>query len=99
MSYFKSLSGLLLFAFLAGCFGSPVGNNPPVDRDNQAYDDKIKGDENREAKLEIVRTGRICEKEDRDHDCKEQCGDIYTRRGDREDCEELSVAAMTFFLP
>ena len=92
MSYFKSLSGLLLFAFLAGCFGSPVGNNPPVDRSDEEYEQRKLDDEDREETLGIVRTGRTCDKEDRDHDCKEQCGDIYTRRGDREDCEELSVA-------
>ena len=93
MKYLKSLSGLLLFAFLAGCFGSPVGNNPdPVNRSDEEYERKKQEDENRDAKLKDVRMGRTCENEDRDHDCKEQCGDIYTRRGDRDDCEELSVA-------
>ena len=36
--------------------------------------------------------GRTCEDEDDNrHDCVEQCRDIYSRRSDRDDCEELPI--------
>ena len=99
MNYLKSLSGLLLFAFLAGCFGSqpplpdPAKEGEPV-RSSKEYEEIKKLDENRRDVLADSRkrfSGKACEEEDRDHDCKDQCRDIYTNRGDRDDCEELSV--------
>ena len=99
MNYLKSLSGLLLFAFLAGCFGSsqtplyPVKEGDPV-RSGEEYDARKERDPNRRDVLADSRkrfSGKACEEEDRDHDCKDQCRDIYTNRGDRDDCEDLSV--------
>lgn len=61
------------------------------DRD---YDRRKKEDEDRRRVIDRSRDryqGQDCEDETRGHDCQEQCRDIYSRRGDREDCEELSV--------
>ena len=100
MNYLKSLSGLLLFAFLAGCFGSPQTSLPaptkegePV-RSSEEYAAIKERNKDRPEVLESSKrrySGTACEKEDRDHDCKDQCRDIYTNRGDRDDCEDLSV--------
>lgn len=98
---------LFLGVFLTSCFGpgtpTPTPTDPRdrhrddrrVDRDDRYYDERRDRDEDRREVLDRSRDrykGRACEDEDRDHDCKEQCRDIYSRRGDREDCEELSVS-------
>ena len=98
MNYLKSIGSILVFSFLTGCFGPPQANNNPrqvVNRDDAYYDRRRETDPDRRAVLDRTRTkysGRACEDEDRDHECKEQCRDIYSRRGDRDDCEELPVA-------
>ena len=100
------LTGLLFLAMsLTSCFGPGVttqttpgdNNNRPrtVDRDPGYYDDRKTRDEDRDRVLRDSRSrykGKACEDEARGHDCKDQCRDIYTRRGDKEDCEELSVS-------
>lgn len=73
-------------------------NNQPRNtgpsRSDSAYERRKEVDEDRSEVIEESRRrrrGSKCEDEDRDHDCKDQCRDIYTRRSDREDCEELTV--------
>lgn len=103
MNYVRSTGLIFLFAFLAGCFGPPTGtgdgndNNPrfsdPIERD---YDARRERD--REERTRVIRdsrqrrSGNVCEDEDRGHDCEDICRDIYSRRADREDCEELTVS-------
>ena len=102
MNYLKSISLMLLFAFLAGCFGSPPNTNtlPPIDeRGDDYYRDRKERDKDRD---DVIRRSRdryrgstTCEEEledDRNHDCKDLCRDIYSSRSDKEDCEELAVA-------
>ena len=103
MNYLKSISLMLLFSFLFACLQPPV--LPPIDsrttavvppRPDEVYDNKKNGDDDRDqsfVKSRDRRKGKICEdvlEKNRDHKCKEQCRDIY-RRGDREDCEKLTV--------
>ena len=101
MKHLKLTSFLLSFAFLASCFGpgvpqSPV-KQPNKSRTDAEYDKRKDEDKNRSSVLSRSRkrlSGNTCEKElerDKNHDCEEQCGDIYSRRADREDCEELTV--------
>ncbi len=88
----------LLFTFLLACFG---GNQAPKQqdtgepiRDDTDYDRIRRNDTDRKEVLTRSKTrytGRACEDEDRDHDCKDSCKDIYTRRADKKDCEELPV--------
>ena len=56
-------------------------------------------DEDRDSILQaskMRKNGDICEKEDdRDEPCKEQCDEMYKRKKDREDCEELTVNQIT----
>ena len=88
MNYLKSIGLLLLVSFLTGC---PPAQPPQLLRD---YDERKRNDPDRRNVLTDSRErhrGRTCEQEDRDHQCKEDCRDIYSRRGDREDCEELPV--------
>ncbi len=95
----------MLFSFVAGCFGPPQANIPPVpqqpaqpavvNRPANYYNTRRERDDDRRSVLSHSRDrykGKACEDEDRDHDCKEQCRDIYNRRADREDCEELSIS-------
>ena len=96
MIYLKSIALAFLFIFLTNCGGGGASNNlqqNPLDRD---YDQRIIDDENRTSILEESKkrySGGSCEEEDdRGHECVEQCRDIYNRRADREDCEELPIA-------
>ena len=94
MNYLKSISLLLLVYSLTGC---PPSQPPPslVKRD---YDARKTADKDRSNVLTDSRrrySGRTCEQEDRDHQCKEDCRDIYSRRGDRDDCEELPITQIT----
>ena len=99
MNYLKSISLMLLFAFLAGCFGPPpTDTTPPIDLDDY-YEERKKQDEDRDSvfdrSFERYRGSTTCEEEledDRNHDCKDLCRDIYSSRSDREDCEDLPVA-------
>ena len=59
------------------------------------YDERKRRDDDRREVLDrsyTRRSGNICEKEDRDHECKDQCKEIYRRIRDRDDCEELTVS-------
>ena len=94
----KSTALALLFVFLADCGGPPAVTSNDGDRllrDDEDYDRRKREDENRGNILDRSRTrytGRTCEDEDDNrHDCVEQCRDIYSRRSDREDCEELPI--------
>ena len=65
-----------------------------IDRD---YEARRAEDEDREAVLRrskdrFKESSTTCEDEDRDHDCRDICKDIYKLRKDRSDCEELSIA-------
>ena len=92
MNYLKTISLLLLVSFLTGC--PPPSQAPapvsPIERNYEAR----RQDSDRRNVLKDSREryrGGTCEQEDRDHQCKEDCRDIYSRRGDREDCEKLPV--------
>ncbi|MCZ0933387.1 MAG: hypothetical protein OXJ52_09600 [Oligoflexia bacterium] len=64
-------------------------------REDEEYDRRKDDDDNRGSVFDRSRSrrsGNICEDEDRDHECKEQCKEMYRRIGDRDDCEELTVA-------
>jgi len=90
MNYLKSI-GLLLLV-LTGCPPSqPPRVNIPKDRD---YESRKTNDRDRLNVLTDSKKrhrGKSCEEEDRNHQCREDCRDIYSRRGDRDDCEELPV--------
>ena len=96
------LTGLLFLAmFLTSCLGPGVTTDSTrddrrgVERDDRYYEDRRRRDPDRNEVFDRSRTerypGKACEDESRGHDCQDQCRDIYTRRGDKEDCEELSV--------
>ena len=94
MIYLKSIALALLFVSFSNC-GQTPGNlqQNPLDR---PYDQLKDRDENRRSVLDESRkrySGSTCEEEDdRSHDCVDQCRDIYSRRSDRDDCEELPIA-------
>ena len=93
MNYLKSICLLLMVYFLTGC-----PPQPPSLIGNRDYDARKTADKDRGNVLTDSRrrySGRTCEQEARDHQCKEDCRDIYSRRGDRDDCEELPVAQIT----
>lgn len=95
MNYIKSIAGLLLIAFLTGCFTAPPVTDTGITiRDNDEYDQRKKDDEDRDQVISDSRRrlgGNECEDEDRNHDCKDICKDIYNRGDDRDDCEKLTV--------
>lgn len=71
----------------------PSAGYPPPGNDAY-YDRRIREDGDRDEVLRRSgdrRRGDICEDEDRDHECKDQCRDMFRRINDREDCEELTV--------
>ena len=94
MKHLKLTSFLLSLALLASCSGAPP---PPITPPLRDYDTRKLSDTDRDDVMSRSRTrlrGNTCEKElekDKNHDCEEQCKDIYSRRADREDCEELTV--------
>ena len=104
MSFFRLTGLALFFAFVLGCMppapqtatpnvrgGDRTPRNPP--RTEREYDDRKDRDKDRDSVLNSSRKrhrGPKCEDEDRDHDCRDQCKDIYSGR-DRKDCEELAV--------
>ena len=89
----------LALSFIVGC----VPQNPPttdsgVGRYDEEYDRKKVEDPDRNDVFERsykTRSGNKCEEEDRRHECKELCKDMYRRIGDREDCEELTVSQIS----
>ena len=61
-------------------------------KENKELQARLKDYSDRKRKTSTTRRGGgECEG---DRDCEEICDDIYDRRADREDCEELSVAAV-----
>ena len=96
MNYFKLITPILLCGLIAGCFPPQSGNNPGAEnRTDSYYDERKRRDDDRREVLDrsyTRRSGNVCEKEDRDHECKEQCKEIYRRIRDRDDCEELTVS-------
>ena len=97
MSYLKFTVSSLLLVFLVSCFGPPTPDVVNVDRTDDDYVAKKAQDDDRD---EVIRR-RVttiqgdkdkCEDKDKSHECYDQCDDIYRSRGDREDCEELTVA-------
>ncbi|MDE0091923.1 MAG: hypothetical protein OXN83_01395, partial [Oligoflexia bacterium] len=96
MDYFKLVLSAVLLSFIAGCFPPQGGVQPEIviDRDDDDYDIRKRADEDRNYVLDDSRkrrSGSICEDEDRDHECRDLCKEIYGRVGDRKDCEELTV--------
>ena len=92
MIYLKSIALMLSFIFLINC-----GQQGPISQpDLRDYDQRIRDDENRTNVLNDSRrrySGSTCEEEDdSNHECVDQCREIYNRRADREDCEELPIA-------
>ena len=98
MNYFKLLVSVLLLGFIASCVPPSGPSSPGVnisDKDDPYYDERKRRDDDRKDVLERSRTrrsGNICEEEDRNHECKDLCKEIYGRVGDKKDCEELTVA-------
>jgi len=87
----KLLKFSFLLLFLGSCFPfSNVDQRLPV----RNYDEKIENDEDRDTVIDDTRSrfpGGDCEDQARDAECREQCKEMYRRRGDREDCEALTV--------
>ena len=74
--------------------GYQTNNYPPLPRDEQDYNNRIAKDPNRAAVLKNSRDrldGNSCENEDTNHECRSLCKEMYRRKYDREECEELSV--------
>ena len=97
MNKFYIVGFLFVSVFLAGCFGSSQPQPRPDRIDNRTdeyYEERISNDQDRD---DVIRSSRerysknYCEDEDKNHDCFDQCRDIYTRRADKNDCEELSI--------
>ena len=92
MKFFKSF---ILISILAGmglavsCVAPPTKTvTEKIDRD---YDKRKKDDEDRDKIIKEAKKkyqGKVCEG---DKDCEEICDDIYNRRADRSDCEELPI--------
>ena len=64
-------------------------------RTGEYYKERRSNDEDRDDVIRNSRrrySGNTCEDEGKNHDCVDQCRDIYSRRSDKDDCEELSVA-------
>ena len=82
---------LLLGAFfLVSCIRPPVTQPPaqpkaPIDRN---YETRKETDKDREIVIKKARRGAECSTSNK---CENICEDIYSRRSDRQDCEELSV--------
>jgi len=95
MNNLKLISGIILFSFLVGCSSpTPVQPVKSVVKSDSYYDERNENDPDRGAVLDGSikrRPGDICEKEDRNHECREICDDIYSRRNDQSDCEKLTV--------
>ena len=69
--------------------GNPYFQPPP--RSDSDYDSRIDRDDDRDDVLSRrKKEGDACEDEDRDHECVDQCREMYRRSNDREDCEELT---------
>ena len=93
MAYSKLTVSILLVAFIAGC--SPVQTAEVIPRDDNYYEERKKKDDDRSDVLSSSRTrrsGNVCEDEDKNHECKEMCKEMYRRIGDKKDCAELTVA-------
>ena len=97
MKLFNLLISALVLALITGCY--PQGGVAPevirVERDDYEYDRMKERDDDRDYVLDTSRerrSGNVCEEEDRDHECKDLCKEIYGRVGDRKDCEELTVS-------
>ena len=97
MKYF-SFPLFLFLAFLMSCTPSSPseeGNERTrggIDRNDEEYDRRRERDSDRDDVIDRSRKrhtgGAKCEGND---DCEEMCDDIYDRRRDKEDCEDLSV--------
>ena len=98
MTYIRLIKGLAGLFFLFGCAQTttpePTGD-PGRPRSNEHYDRRVENDPDRD---DVIRNnkrryrGDPCEDEDRDHDCKEQCKEMYSGRRYRDECEEFSPA-------
>ena len=99
MNYLKLPALLALSFYLSSCGpptpgAAPAAAEAPIRTEREYEQQKRDNAENRRRTFDRSRqrySGSACEDEDRDHECKEQCKDIYTRRSDREDCEELKT--------
>ncbi|MCY4321281.1 MAG: hypothetical protein OXC37_02605 [Bdellovibrionaceae bacterium] len=106
MNSFKLLVSGLALALLTSCFpeGGVQREIVTIERDDREYDRRIREDEDRDRVMRTSRerrSGNTCEEElerDRDAQCREDCKEIYNRRGDRDDCEELTVAQIEVLL-
>ena len=97
MGFFRLTALALLFGFIFSCLpqGQDGYSDIRVDRGDEAYNELKDRDPDRKYVLDTKgtrRSGRACEDEDRDHECKDLCKEMYRRIGDRDDCEEQSVA-------
>ena len=109
MRFLKNIVGFALLGALLGCIGIEEPNVPRIGEerdvvdvirtDEEYYRKKIK---NLEEKLRRLSQYDDKKKDSRgecegDRDCEEICDDIFDRRRDREDCEELSIATVERF--
>ena len=75
----------------------PDNNNQqpaPSPRSDREYDTRKRQDPERREVINdsrLRRRGTDCEAEERNHECKKLCREMYKRRADRDDCEELTV--------
>ena len=95
MKYNKILS-ILFLSFIVSCSNFNQKNTEMADGDksDEYYENRKNKDKDRETVLNSSKTrrsGDICETEDKDHECKEMCKEVYGRIGDKKDCEELTV--------
>ena len=71
-----------------------IPNNIPPDRSDEDYENMKNNDRNRDQVLsrsKSRRKGDDCGDEAKGHECISLCREIYKRRDDRDDCEDLTV--------
>lgn len=101
MNYFKIIISVLALGFLAGCSPpqQPGIYDPIDDRDDDYYDRRARDDKGRDDALRRAkkfRSGSPCEEEnERNHECKRQCKDMYNREF-RSECEGYSVVQVEY---
>ena len=89
MNHLKLTALSMLLVFLAGCFGGgggPETTSPITYRSDEEYDRRRREDPDRRDVIDRVSrqySGATCEEEERTHDCRDQCRDIYTNSGAR----------------
>ena len=91
IKHVKVLSIFLTMAIGIGFFTSCISSPPELVIDRE-YDDLRENDQDRDTVIDNAQErfpdSKVCEGDD---DCEEICDDIFSRRADREDCEELPI--------